>query len=85
MATHYVVPEKDLSLYDLKRLYLFLDLIGRDVRYRPEHYCFTFETDSNVEELLSERPAKSMIRWISDSPLVLLDDDIEEELIGNND
>ena len=81
MATTYVVPNADLSLYDLKRLYLYLTMMSPSVRYHPDKYCFECELDvEEFEKRMTGPDTDIFIRGYCSDPLNVILNGPEEDM-----
>ena len=81
MVTTFVVPNTELNLYDLKRLYLYLTMLSPDVRYHPEEYSFECDLDAeDFEERMSDRNVSMLVRGFSTDPIDVILNGPEEDL-----
>ena len=70
MATTYVIPNHDLSLYDLKRLYLYLTMMSPSVRYHPDKYCFECDLDTeDFEERMKDINVNMFVKGFTTDPI----------------
>ena len=84
MATTYVVPNTDLSLYDLKRLYLYLTMMSPSVTYHPDKYCF--ECDLDAEDFgrrAEDNGVKMFVRGSTTDPINVIVNGPEEDMFGD--
>ena len=81
MATTYVVPNSELNLYDLKRLYLYLTMLSPSVRYHPDKYCFEFDLDAeDFGERMEDRSVSMFVRGFTTDPIEVIINGPEEDL-----
>ena len=81
MATTYVVPNADLNLYDLKRLYLYLTMLSPTVRYHPDKYCFECELDvKDLEKRMEDNNVSMFVKGFTTDPIDVIVNSPEEDM-----
>ena len=81
MATTFVVPNADLGLYDLKRLYLYLTMLSPSVRYHPDKYCFECDLDTeDFEERMKDINVSILVRGFTADPNEVMVNGPEEDM-----
>ena len=84
MVTTFVVPNADLNLYDLKRLYLYLTMLSPYARYHPDKYCFECELDAeDFEERMKDINVNMLVRGFTTDPIDVIVNGPEEDLFEN--
>lgn len=85
MVTTYVVPNADLNLYDLKRLYLYLTMVSPCVVYRPDKYCFECELEiDDFEKRMEDKNVSMFVRGFTADPIEVMINGPEEDMFANN-
>ncbi|MBQ7702072.1 MAG: hypothetical protein IJT54_06685 [Candidatus Methanomethylophilaceae archaeon] len=81
MVTTYVVPNSDLNLYDLKRLYLYLTMLSSEVRYHPDKYCFEYDLNpDDFEERMQDINVSMFVRGFTTDPIDVIVNCPEEDI-----
>ena len=81
MVTTYVIPNTELNLYDLKRLYLYLTMLSPGVRYHPEKYCFECDLDvDNFEKRMEDRNMNMFVKGYTSDPIDVIVNGPEEDI-----